>query len=537
MNEPFINKHYVFHCSCLIPYSNRDAHNCCDKCKCCLRIGCKVEEFKFCPYCNARCNSTICLSTHLKEPARGKSICKRNKKRGKVCPECKSRFEKDHKCYESMCSNCNEIRPWLHKCYIRSPVLKKPVGRYIFYDIESDISTGVHIPDLVCIVIACDECKNEPITKNSKCENCGVKCEKCDEGTLCLEDECGKRLLHFFGESCITEFCLFLLNGENTNMIAISHNGSRYDTLIVLNGFLKLNITPSVVFRGTSLITMHVKINKITFIDSYLFISMPLASFPKAFNIVEEKGYYPLLLPRVHTEYSIMDRYPDKRYYMYDKMSDCKKKEFDEWYEQNKDNKFDIKNELLKYCYIDTIILAICILKFRNIIKDLTVVPPNNYYVDIFHYKTIAGVAITIFKSLFLKERWEGTVYNDSDVRNVVKQRGKFEINVGGHWFAEEYMKMANLRYISSELALVPQAGYNTFPRYSKKSIEWLLYYQHKHNVKIRTALSPDGEMKILNDDETGLLSLDGFYHDKQSSENIALEFQGCFVCIKVYSL
>ena len=140
---------------------------------------------------------------------------------------------------------------------------------YVF-DIETDQSTEEHLPVLLIYTSL----------------------------HLNPDDGSDEEIYSYFGYDCIDRFCTDIFSKEKakTDEIFIAHYGSGFDFLPILRWlYQKAHYKPSVILRGNKVITMTVGRKK--FIDSYLFIQLPLASFPKAFNISElKKGYFPHFL-------------------------------------------------------------------------------------------------------------------------------------------------------------------------------------------------------------------------------------------------
>jgi hypothetical protein len=105
-------------------------------------------------------------------------------------------------------------------------------------------------------------------------------------------------------------------------------------------------------FRGTP------STNQLVFKDSCQFLSMPLSAMPKAFDFKEmKKGYYPYYLNQTKFYGQVLDNLPDKRYYNYEFMKSSARKEFDIWYNTNREKQFDCDEEIIRYCESDVKIL------------------------------------------------------------------------------------------------------------------------------------------------------------------------------------
>ena len=89
----------------------------------------------------------------------------------------------------------------------------------------------------------------------------------------------------------------------------------------------------------------------IKIIDSYSFLAMALAEFPKTFGINElKKGFFPHKFNQP-TNQNYIGSYPSVDYYQSEFFSVKKKKEFDQWYESVKNNLFDFQKEFKDYFF------------------------------------------------------------------------------------------------------------------------------------------------------------------------------------------
>ena len=119
--------------------------------------------------------------------------------------------------------------------------------RYIVYDIETDTSSGIHVPNLINVDV------------------------------LKVHDthEYEKSLLYkksFEGYNCTVDFCQWLFNDENTHSTIIAHNGAGYDHKFILKWCLDRNFKPNNYIVQTSRISlMTFKKYDLRFTNSYYF--------------------------------------------------------------------------------------------------------------------------------------------------------------------------------------------------------------------------------------------------------------------------
>ena len=105
--------------------------------------------------------------------------------------------------------------------------------------------------------------------------------------------------------------------------------------------------------------------------------------------------------------------------------------------------------------------------------------------------------------------------------------------DVDGSWVpVPEHLEIVKREFSKSPICLPPPHGYARRDNFSKQSLEWIMWYEKQHGVKIQHALSLEGEMKVSTSKGVGYsrvpYSLDGYYEDDEGNGH-ALEFNGCW--------
>ena len=72
----------------------------------------------------------------------------------------------------------------------------------------------------------------------------------------------------------------------------MAHYRGGYDEHFILKWFVKNNIKPSTIFKGTKLMYMNVG-KRFRFMDSLNFIPVGLDKFPSTFRLESQKGFFP----------------------------------------------------------------------------------------------------------------------------------------------------------------------------------------------------------------------------------------------------
>lgn len=162
---------------------------------------------------------------------------------------------------------------------------------------------------------------------------------------------------------------------------------------------------------------------------------------------------------------------------MSESMSVEGKAKFDEWYEEHKDDHFNFREEIVKYCISDTDILLESCLKFRDIFKKISATPDNPEGLDpLAEATTIASACSILIRTNFLQEKTIG---------------------------------------------IIPQKGYSNHNLQSSKAKRWLSYIAHSRKIHIQH--SRNGSEKVV-----GPYKLDGYREDDEGQE-YCYKFNGCF--------
>jgi hypothetical protein len=157
-------------------------------------------------------------------------------------------------------------------------------------DEELDERTQEHIVNYISLRITCSECADS-IGKNIGCQICGQIREK-----EWSEAE---------GHDCIAEFTEWFLRAfdQRFETLIYSHNGGRYDSHFVFRYLMATNRYPEPQMSGMKIyeftIQQSKKHSRIHFRDSYMLMSLPLASLPETFSLtVKAKQFFPYLFNR-----------------------------------------------------------------------------------------------------------------------------------------------------------------------------------------------------------------------------------------------
>eukprot|EP00920_Eleutheroschizon_duboscqi_P022514 GHVT01054623.1.p1 GENE.GHVT01054623.1~~GHVT01054623.1.p1 ORF type:complete len:211 (+),score=8.67 GHVT01054623.1:1163-1795(+) len=198
--------------------------------------------------------------------------------------------------------------------------------------------------------------------------------------------------------------------------------------------------------------------HNITCIDSYSFLPSALSKFKTNLDLdVEcEKYDFPYsFIKFTNLDYigawPSLDEYNTNRYETKEE-----KDEFVKWHTEQASKTFDFKEEIIKYCVQDVVILRKGALKFQEPMCDLTAEKDQDGEIVIpgilaFAKPTIASLAMHVFRTKFL---WEShLVCNEKGERVVARfQGGQYYIeNENGKW--ERMTTPRFLKFLDSPIA------------------------------------------------------------------------------------
>jgi len=309
-----------------------------------------------CRFWHRTCRSTDC---YRRTDKRGKETDKSMCEKMYQCKYCRKVMERskrkpeDHRCGEWKCMSCFRYQfDQNHLCYQRRHVKEpnKTPRTFFFYDFETTQNTKLsctqgydtgapcttcttetrcnkcricvncteswcgleeHKVNFAILQSTCKKCMNEELSRDSKCNICGSRCEKCrmEKPNVKLppcEETCGYRERLFKGNDTVAKFCDHIMTSHYKNTVRIAHNAKGFDNYPILNALIDYHgVRPDkILYNGSNIIYMHVaKTLDLTFLDSISFIGMPLYKIPECFGFEElRKGYFPHLFNTVENQ-------------------------------------------------------------------------------------------------------------------------------------------------------------------------------------------------------------------------------------------
>ena len=359
-----------FYCKkCKKYYNDYTAHPCNHVCKVCCRKNCMKEgQLIECPDCHKFCRSDSCFAFHKKDQTKSGKKYKSKCEKTYRCTTCSaivgSVRKSQHVCGEIRCWVCKDMVEPNHLCYVPSEKPHSSTENLLFFDFETDQSSGEHIPNY-CIA----------------------------------QDFNGKEFI-FKGGDALDQFCTFLFDESHKDYTAIAHNAKAFDSLFLIQWLFKKMPTADIrVIRcGQKIMQLQLRDYRIRVIDSLNVFQMRLAALPKAFGLSTSliKGTFPHLFNR-EEYWSYVGPLPDLEFYDPDSMNSEQRTEFLEWHAsmRRENYVFDFQKEIRNYCSNDVTILRESCLRFRELFIEQTNVDPLQYI-------TIASAVMAVFRSNFL---------------------------------------------------------------------------------------------------------------------------------------
>ena len=327
----FLSRNYFCH-RCHKAYDHTTEHLCKGMCRSCRGFGCVIQDNGMvCNECDRLFKNQACYDRHKHQPINtgGRTVCQAIRK----CPKCKQsmgvgRIGKPHQCVDKKCPTCKKERnpqDLNHQCYMQQlePKEESSYNQLLFFDFECTQEHGIHEVNL--------------------CVACG---------------ESGEAVV-FQGKNTVKDFCTWLFTPQHHECIVIAHNFQGYDSYPILK-FLNENAIPcTVIYNGTKCMMLETKTKKghqfkikIKFIDSFNFIPMALAKFPKTFAQPEL-----------------------------------------------------FRHEILKYCRSHVDILAQCCKLYRGMLMKATDTGNDGTGIDPFDTATtLAGYCMQVYRTKFLQK-------------------------------------------------------------------------------------------------------------------------------------
>jgi hypothetical protein len=254
---------------------------------------------------------------------------------------------------------------------------------FVFYDFETTQDKRFserakeHVPNLVCVQQFCSVCENDENIDRVTCQRCG------------------QRKHTFWETDPVGDFISYLCQRRPwvSKVIVIAHNAKAFDLHFVLNRAVILKWRPELIMNGLKI--MGMKFEHLIFLDSCLYMPLPLRKLSDAFGLKARKTFYPHFNSLQTLDF--IGLMPDVGYYSADEMSETERNEFSAWYEGQRGNQFNNRRVLEEYCHADVTVLRQASQIFR---REFMRVGNIDAFLESF---TLASACNRVFRKRFLR--------------------------------------------------------------------------------------------------------------------------------------
>ena len=187
-------------------------------------------------------------------------------------------------------------------------------------------------------------------------------CSQC-ETSADIDVDCERR--HSFWNEPVGDVLSYLCKSRPwaDKVVAIAQNAKAFDSQFILNRAIPMQWKPELILNGLKIVSM--KIEHMGFIDSALYLPMPLSKLPETYGLSVAKSWYSHYFnTKANLDY--MGPIPNTSYFGEDEMNHSERSEFMTWYESQKDEVLDNKSILEQYCQDDVTVLRQACQIFRR---------------------------------------------------------------------------------------------------------------------------------------------------------------------------
>lgn len=405
--EPYLAKRGCSSESCSTKSSESCVicHKCYFQCQVCCYTACEKVMDVSCRYCHLVCNSEECYTRHLEccvELFTKKcDLCGRKVHKGLPCGTMRCFF----------CSNAFKYEERLdHKCFLQKEKLKKWNDKWAVFDFECCLSNdSVHVPYLCTVWFP----NGAP-----------------DELVFPHDIVSGEKVFVFWGlanegeKTGVNLFYELLVHDACNDYVFFAHNSRSYDGVIVKHHMLKYKKMTSIdVKRGLKLLNIKFPEINVEIRDSLSFIPTRLQSMSSDFGIEEfAKGHFPHkimtvdFLERMALQGFTTEKPPRDAFsadFNYGSSGTVQKRELDTWLDEfySNDNPWNVKEDAIKYCISDTLLLGKSLAIFQSTFKDMTqtMVGEQGDF-DCLSYVTLPSSMMSFYLSTLLPDETIGVI-------------------------------------------------------------------------------------------------------------------------------
>jgi G:T-mismatch repair DNA endonuclease (very short patch repair protein) len=237
----------------------------------------------------------------------------------------------------------------------------------------------------------------------------------------------------------VQKFLKFFIKDEFRGSTFISHNGSRFDSQLILSGLLSLGWLPNSVLNGSALMCLEVYEYNIRFVDSLHWLSGKLSNLPKRFPSIQEvKGIFPFQF-NIEENFNYIGDPPNLKYFMSENDTDSEKSEKISFHRDyvKSGKQYNFNNEIIKYCCADTALLRQAItaflkesFEFQRILTDRYGHHNESEKMKYFHamsfpFFTVSSYVYTCFRHFCLNHKKQFSIIDEKGLSRVISSQGE----------------------------------------------------------------------------------------------------------------
>ena len=182
--------------------------------------------------------------------------------------------------------------------------------------------------------------------------------------------------------------------------------------------------------------------------------------------------------------------WPSKDMYILDRMNKKELADFNQWHKEMSDKEFRMRDTVVQYCSIDSLILFLALISLQKLMIQITSCPQLPQGVDpLRNCPTISSLALKVFRSTHLKEEHLVTLVNktNTDVKIVkgIKQGVQMTLYMENGPITSDKLtdyKIQSTHMLKSSLALLPPVHTDCSKRnrFSKDGMTYVLWYEER---------------------------------------------------------
>lgn len=465
------------------------------------------------------------------------------KKEEFVCPKCNEWRGKTHDCTFYDCRNCftREHKGSPHRCMImvKDPYkvdkgfqtnpneFDKDKPALWVYDLESKIEYKEVTFSVLDEFEVDGDMRYKKTEKYKYCKALGY--HKADLVTA--SNVYTGELKTWKGDTCLQEFCSYLLNYNRGNNIVLAHNGSGYDSALVHEAISKAatDYRENLIVNGTRFLQLVIGAGRrngsnTKFQDSMVHVMGSIRALIQEFapDMQLRKGHFPHAFNTRENAGKVFNGPPSIKYYdvAFGAKKEKEVKELQKWIDENQNKPWDFDENYLQYNIEDVKCLAHIVKTYNDILYEKFGQCPWKKVTSASYSHLISLIDVT--KDMELpdfddptrpsvvaekcKDNWVKLLHQEHAMVKAAFRGGRTEARqLSFELTDEEYVRGDRIRYFDV-VSLYPYVQIaNDYPVGSPTIYVFDELYspcrRHKHSISVCTICSPEHRFQYDGED------------------------------------